>query len=193
MNPVQSQLIPSTTFAALPFANAATGGSPSTAQPQSIRAFMPSLTPDVVQSPAGADSCGTGAASDPSQQGGFLGLIQNLLGQLGSYIQSLGGGAVQRQHGAGGRLERRRSGRSLPRLIRATLLRPHRRDPFLSSPRAHISVRKRSRSTARAPNRTGRDRQCVCVKLPRATPSRWIRSSAARMPSGSIGRPTRAK
>jgi hypothetical protein len=86
--------VPPTTFPALLSTDAGFGATPSASRmPQSIRS-LPGLTPDVVQSPGSGTFCGPGASSDPGRQGGFLGLIQNLLGQLGSYIQSLGGSAA---------------------------------------------------------------------------------------------------
>jgi len=92
MNTIQNQPVPATTFAALLPADTGFGAASSASpMPQSIRTCMPGLTPDAIQSPGIGTFCGTGAPSDPGQQGGFLGLIQNLLGQLGSYIQSLGG------------------------------------------------------------------------------------------------------
>jgi len=92
MNTIQNQPVPATAFAALLPADIGLGTAASASlMPQSIRACLPGLTPDAIQSPSTGTFCGAGASSDPGQQGGFLGLIQSLLGQLGSYIQSLGG------------------------------------------------------------------------------------------------------
>jgi hypothetical protein len=96
MNAIQAQLAQGNTFPDLPVRSAVFGRAPAPEQafPKCTPGAIPSLTGDGVQSLGFFNPTDSGTTSGSSQQGGFFGLIQNLIGRLDSYIQSLGGGGT---------------------------------------------------------------------------------------------------